>query len=50
MFRSRTMGYYQVILPHESAWEILNELGELDCLHFVDHDPLKPALNRPHAG
>ena len=31
-FRSKTMGYYKLIMPRESAWEILNELGELNCI------------------
>lgn len=36
-------------MPRESAWEILNELGNLSSLHFVDHDPSLPLINRPFA-
>ena len=36
LFRSEEMGYYNVVIPRESAWDVLNVLGELDCLHFID--------------
>lgn len=36
MFRSKEMGYYDLVLPHESAWDIMNELGLLGELEFVD--------------
>jgi hypothetical protein len=29
------MNYYNISLPRESAWEILNELGETDAIQFV---------------
>jgi V-type H+-transporting ATPase subunit a len=43
------MTYQLVVMPRESAWEILNELGNLSSLHFVDHDPSLPLINRPFA-
>lgn len=43
------MGYYNLIMPRESAWEILNELGDKSCLHIVDPDPNLPLHNRPFA-
>ena len=46
LFRSEVMGYYNLILPHESVWEILNELGELGVLQFVDLNANCPK-NRP---
>jgi hypothetical protein len=27
MLRSESMDYYQLVLPRESAWEIINALG-----------------------
>ena len=39
LFRSEEMGYYDLIMPKESAWEILNEIGELDAVHFLDQEP-----------
>ena len=49
IFRSQNMSYQSMMLPRESAWEILNELGETKCLHFIDHDPNLPIINRPFA-
>ena len=46
-FRSSTMGYYNIIIPRENAWNVMNDLAELDCIHFVDHDPELPQINRP---
>jgi V-type H+-transporting ATPase subunit a len=43
------MGYYNLIVPRESAWNVMNELADLDCIHFVDYDPLLPLINRPFA-
>lgn len=37
-FRSQTMGFYNLIVPRESAYNVMNELAELDSIHFVDHD------------
>jgi hypothetical protein len=36
MFRSETVGYYHLLIPNESAWEILNEIGNLSAIDFVD--------------
>ena len=43
------MGYYSLVVPRESAYDVVNTLGELDCLHFVDYDPTLPFINRPFA-
>lgn len=37
-FRSEDVHYYNLIMPRENAWEILNQLGELDALHFVENE------------
>jgi len=47
LLRSETMGFYHLILPCESSWEILNELGRLSLLHFVDLNGTIAAVNRP---
>jgi V-type H+-transporting ATPase subunit a len=49
MFRSQLMKYYSLVVPRESAWDVVNVLGDLDCLHFEDHDPTLLASNRPFA-
>ena len=36
MFRSEKMGFYNLVMSREDAWEILNELGEIASLHFID--------------
>jgi V-type H+-transporting ATPase subunit a len=43
------MKYYNLVIPRESAWEVMNQLGDLECLHFVDYDPSLPMINRPFA-
>ena len=48
LFRSASMGYYQLVLPRESAWEILSELGDTSTLHYID-DNDKPLMNREFA-
>ena len=27
---------YQMMIQGDDAWDTLNELGKLDCLHFID--------------
>ena len=47
LLRSEPMKYCNLILPRESAWDILNSLGELSCLQFIDQDPLSAYYSRP---
>jgi len=49
LFRSDPMGLYNLVMPRENAWEILNELGELDALQFIDLNAHETAFNRPYA-
>lgn len=37
IFRSEEMGFYHLALPRESSRDILNELGELSAIQFVEH-------------
>lgn len=48
-FRSQPMNQYNLIVPRESAWIVMNDLADLDCIHFVDYDPTLPMINRPFA-
>lgn len=43
------MIYNHILMPRELAWEILNKLGEVKCLHFVDLNPNLPLIARPFA-
>ena len=36
LFRSEEMKLFEVVIPKDNAWDIMNELGRLDCLHFID--------------
>ena len=36
LLRSEKMGYYNIVMTHENAWQILNELGKIDSVHFLD--------------
>ena len=34
-FRSETMVYCETLIPRESAWGIMNRLGQLDMVHII---------------
>ena len=34
--RSESMDLYQLIMQADDAWATINELGKLECLHFID--------------
>ena len=36
--RSEDVHYCNLMMPRENAWDILNELGHLNALHFIDQD------------
>ncbi|EGR26919.1 V-type ATPase 116kda subunit family protein, putative [Ichthyophthirius multifiliis] len=48
MFRSEKMSLYCILMPREGAWYVLNELGDLGMVHFVDSDSEIPLFNRPY--
>jgi hypothetical protein len=27
---------YEVLVPKDSDWDIMNEFGHLNCIHFID--------------
>ena len=47
MFRSETMRYYDVQVPYDSAWKVLNCLGQLSEVQFEDNNPVPIAQGRP---
>ena len=49
LFRSEEMKYYSLAMPRENAWDILNELGEISCLQFIDQQPGVAIYTRPFA-
>jgi hypothetical protein len=48
LYRSEDVSLYTLLMPHESAWDIVNTLGELSCVHFVDSDPENPIFSKPY--
>jgi len=36
MFRSEVMVLYNLVMPQESVWEILNEFGYFGMIQFED--------------
>jgi hypothetical protein len=32
MLRSEKMGFYNLVMSKEAAWNIMNKLGTIDCL------------------
>jgi V-type H+-transporting ATPase subunit a len=36
LFRSEDMSLYEISVPKDNAWDIMNALGKLNALHFVD--------------
>ena len=40
---------YQLIMPRESAWGVMDQLGYMGKVEIVDHDPSIPLIARPFA-
>lgn len=47
LLRSDTMGYFNIVIPRESAWEVLNELGNVESVEFLDQNSNESHLSRP---
>jgi V-type H+-transporting ATPase subunit a len=47
--RSEEMGYYSIVIPIDQAWEILNQLGKLSAVQFVDQNSDQAVFNRRYA-
>ncbi len=30
------MDLYEIFIPKDNDWDIMNELGSLNCVHFID--------------
>lgn len=43
------MEFYNLVIPRESAWDVMNILGYFDSVHLIDCDPTLPQINRPFA-
>ena len=50
LLRSETMGYYNLVMQSDMAWKIMNELGKLSAIQFVDLNSDQTVFNRRYAG
>jgi V-type H+-transporting ATPase subunit a len=49
LFRSDPMGYFSIAMARDSAWDVLNELGELNAIQFTDLNSEQVVFNRPYS-
>ena len=49
LFRSEKMNYFELTMPHDSAWSILNNLGGIKSLSFIDMNQDIPSFTRHYA-
>jgi hypothetical protein len=49
-YRSEDMDMYQITMAKDDAWFIMNELGGLGSVHFVDLNKGEQAFSLPYAG
>lgn len=35
IYRSQDVDLYEVVIPKDNDWEIMNELGHINYLHFI---------------
>lgn len=45
MIRSEAMELYQLLIPRESAYDVMNALGRIDSIMMIDKQ--KDQLNKP---
>lgn len=48
-FRSEDMALYEITIPKDNAWDIMNELGNLNCIHFIDLNKEEQVFNLQYA-
>lgn len=48
IFRSEDMEMYQVTMPNDDAWYLMNEMGTLGSLHFMDLNKGEQPFHLPY--
>lgn len=43
--RSEDMSLFQMTLAKDSAWQIITELGQSKCVHFIDLNKSEQGFN-----
>lgn len=49
IFRSEDMGLYTLSVDKNFAWDLMDSLGRLSCLHFVDVNNKEQLYHRPYS-
>ena len=47
--RSKDMTLFQIRVPKDDAWDVMNVLGELDVAHFINLNKSEQPFNLPYA-
>jgi len=50
LLRSEDMSLYEITVPKDNAWEIMNTLGRLNSMHFIDLNINEQPFNLTFAG
>jgi len=48
LFRSEKVSYHEVMIPYESAWHVMNSLGSISSLQFIDCNALDISNKLPY--
>jgi hypothetical protein len=43
------MTLYQIAIPKDDAWDVMNQLGNLNLAHFIDLNKGEQPFNLPYA-
>jgi hypothetical protein len=43
------MTLFQIRVPKDDAWEVMNHLGEMDVAHFINLNKTEQPFNLPYA-
>ena len=49
IFRSEDMTLFQIRVPKDDAWDVMNQLGVLDVAHFLNLNKGEQVFNLPYA-
>lgn len=43
------MTLYQIAIPKDDAWDVMNQIGNLNLAHFIDLNKEEQPFNLPYA-
>lgn len=47
--RSENMNLYQITIPKDDAWDVIDALGSLNAAHFINLNKSEQIFNLPYA-